>query len=319
MALDQVFLYVTQKCDIRCVTCYALDQLERNDDLPVDDLLVMLREFRSQGAWKLSFLGGEPTLHPALTDIAAAAHAVGYRFVRINTNGMFKREWLDAEATRSIDAMCFSIDGATAAVNDAIRKGARLDRVVANMRHAAGRGYDVRVNMTVTARNIDQVFEVMALVQDCGGREINLNVMFEMGYAVGRSDLAVSPQQWLTVYDEVLRRQAEFTIRIKVPPAFSAAKEFGRHRAAGHRCVATDEKRLYVASNGDVFPCLAMMNDPGRRIAEYTAGAVEALPTPDWTDDSVHNYCHFIKMRSDDVRPLCIFHKTRLNTRGENT
>jgi MoaA/NifB/PqqE/SkfB family radical SAM enzyme len=314
MALDQVFLYVTQKCNIRCITCYALDQLERDDDLPLDDLLVILHGMREQGAWKLSFLGGEPTVHPALTGIATAAHAMGYRFVRVNTNGMFKTAWLDAPATRSIDAICFSIDGATAAINDAIRKGARFDRVIANLRHAASVGYDVRANMTVTSRNAHQVFDVMRLVEDCGGREINLNVMFEMGYASGRSDLGVAPQQWLAIYDEVLRRQREFTIRIKVPPAFTAPADIARHRADGHRCLAVDGSRTYVASNGDAYPCLAMMDQRANRTSEYLDGALAAR-APSWQsaaiDDSVHDYCHFIKMRSDGLKPLCIFHKTR--------
>lgn len=320
MTLEQVFLYVTQKCNIRCVTCYALDQLERDEDLPLDDLLIILRSLREQGAWKLSFLGGEPTVHPALTDIATAAHAMGFRFVRINTNGMFKTAWLDADATRSIDAMCFSIDGATAEVNDAIRRGSRFDRVIANLRHAASVGYDVRANMTVTSRNIEQVFDVMTLVQDSGGREINLNVMFEMGYATGRSDLAVPPDQWLTTYDEVIRRQGEFTIRIKVPPAFSAQQDLPRHRAEGHRCLAVDGSRAYVASNGDSYPCLAMMEDRGNRTSEYADGVVTQMPSPSWQStvpgDSAHDYCHFIKLRSDGLKPLCIFHKSRLSSAG---
>ena len=317
MALEQVFLYVTQKCNIRCITCYALDQLERDDDLPPADLLAILRGMREQGAWKLSFLGGEPTVHPALTDIAAAARAIGYRFVRVNTNGMFKTAWLDDPATRSIDAICFSIDGATAEINDAIRKGSRFDRVIANLRYAASAGYDVRANMTVTSRNAHQVFDVMRLVEECGGREINLNVMFEMGYASGRSDLGVAPEEWLAIYAEVVRRQHEFTIRIKVPPAFTAPPDITRHRAAGHRCLAVDGSRTYVASNGDTYPCLAMMDQRANRNGEYVNGALAAA-VPSWQDaargDAVHDYCHFITMRSDGLKPLCIFHKTRLNS-----
>lgn len=318
MALEQVFLYVTQKCNIRCVTCYALDQLERADDLSVDDLLAVLRALRDQGAWKLSLLGGEPTVHPSLTTITRAARTMGYRFIRINTNGMFKPSFLEAPDTRSIDVMCFSIDGATADVNDTIRKGARLDRVITNMQCAAAIGFDVRANMTVTARNIDQVFEVIALVERCGGREVNLNVMFEMGYAQGRDDLAVPPERWLRVYDEVVRREADFGVRIKIPPAYSWPIDLAHHREQGHRCVAFDENRRYVASNGDVFPCLAMMDDRDHRVAEFTNGSLTSVAAPPAVDAHapVHDFCHFIKLRTDGLRPLCIFHKTRLNSRS---
>jgi MoaA/NifB/PqqE/SkfB family radical SAM enzyme len=301
MSLQQVFLYVTQKCNIRCVTCYALDQLERDDDLPVDELLRVLRTMRAEGAWKLSFLGGEPTVHPRLAEIAAAARAMGFRFVRVNTNGMFKASWLEAPGTRAIDVFCFSIDGATAAVNDAIRKGARLERVLANMRLAASLGYDVRANMTVTSRNVDQIADVIALVQGCGGTEVNINVMFQMGYALDREDLAVAPARWREAYDAVVRRHREFTVRIKIPPAFAARDEVPRHRAEGHRCAAADGTRRYVSSNGDVYPCLVMMDRP-------------APESPaDLADDALHDHCHFVKMKVDGELPLCIFHKTRLN------
>jgi MoaA/NifB/PqqE/SkfB family radical SAM enzyme len=314
MALEQVFLYVTQKCNIRCVTCYALDQLERADDLSVDQLLVVLASLRAQGASKLSLLGGEPTLHPQLTRITCGARQLGFTFVRINTNGMFGRAFLDAEATRSIDVMCFSLDGSTAAVNDAIRKGARLDRITANMQRAAALGYDVRANMTVTSRNLFQVIDVIGLVQRLGATEINLNVMFAMGYANGRDDLAVSPREWFAVYDEVVRRHSEFSLRIKIPRAFAPAGDLALHKADGHRCVAMDGTRRYVASNGDVFPCLAMMDDRVRRVGEFSNGSLEptsaiAAATP----AAVHDYCHFIKMQTGGLHPLCIFHKTRLN------
>jgi MoaA/NifB/PqqE/SkfB family radical SAM enzyme len=314
MALDQVFLYVTQKCNIRCVTCYALDQLERAEDLSVDQLLTVLGQFRAQAAWKLSILGGEPTVHPQLTYITSAARAMGFRFVRINTNGMFKASFLEADATRSIDVICFSIDGATPAVNDAIRKGARLERIIANMQHAAALGYDVRANMTVTSRNIHEVFEVIALVERCGSREINLNVMFEMGYAEGREDLAVPPDQWLRIYDEVVRRRSEFAIGIKIPLAYAAPADLRHHQDDGHRCVAFDGSRRYVASNGDVFPCLAMMDDRGQRLAEFANGSLSAIKPMTADATSIHDYCHFIRLRTDGLRPLCLFHKTRLNS-----
>jgi MoaA/NifB/PqqE/SkfB family radical SAM enzyme len=272
----------------------------------------MLRQFRAQGATRLSFLGGEPTVNPRLSESAVAAKAMGFRFVRVNTNGMFRPSWLQDQRTRSIDAICFSIDGSTPAVNDAIRKGSRLTRVVDAMQQAARLGYDVRANMTVTSANVDQVADVIALVQQSGGAEINLNVMFEMGYAAGRDDLAVPRDRWRLVYEHLQRHHADFTIRIKVPPAFALPSEIGGHRAAGHRCVAADGSRVYVASNGDVFTCLTMMDDRERRTAEYVMGRIRPVRTADWPA-RVHDYCHFVKLPTAGALPLCIFHKSRLN------
>lgn len=313
MALEQVFLYVTQHCNIRCITCYALDQLQRDSDLPFDDLVRLLSELRARGAWRLSLLGGEPTVYRPLGDLVTRARALGYTFVRINTNGMFATSLLRDPRMRAIDVFCFSVDGATPAVNDAIRKGARLERILANMRAARDAGFDVRMNTTVTARNIDQVFDIIDLAQRTGVSEVNLNVMFLMGYALGQQDLSVSPSVWRATYQEILRRRREFTMRIKLPPAFAEASELPQHRANGHRCLAMDDSRWYVASNGDAFPCLALMDNVGHRVAEFRDGHMVPCSNGPSTDEGVHDYCHFVKMASDGLHPLCIFYKDRLN------
>jgi MoaA/NifB/PqqE/SkfB family radical SAM enzyme len=304
MALDQVFLYVTQKCNIRCVTCYALDQLERHDDLSEADLLAVLAKLQSQGAWKLSFLGGEPTVHPRLRDIAASARSLGYRFMRVNTNGMIPTSWLRAESTKAIDVFCFSVDGSTSEVNDAIRKGARLTRVIANMELAATLGFDVRVNMTVTSANLHQIRDVIALAKNAGACEVNLNVMFQMGYASAREDLCVDPAQWRAIYDDLIANHDHLGVRLKIPRAFASHDELSGCREQGHRCLAAEGSRVYVSSNGDAYPCLTMMDDETWRVGDEIDARL--------LGDAVHDYCHFIKMRSDEFRPLCIFHKTRL-------
>jgi MoaA/NifB/PqqE/SkfB family radical SAM enzyme len=232
--LEQVFLYVTQHCNIRCVTCYALDQLERDTDLAFDDLVQALRALRGRGAWRLSFLGGEPTVYNRLGEVTAAARDLGFSFVRVNTNGMFAPSLFDRPILRGVDVLCFSVDGATAAVNDSIRQGSRLAHVAANMRTAASRGFDVRANVTITSRNIGEVFDIIRLVEDAGGREVNLNVMFMMGYANSHRALAVAPPDWRATYEEVLRRHREFRVRIKLPPAFAASSELADHRRQGH-------------------------------------------------------------------------------------
>lgn len=301
---EQVFLYVTQRCNIRCVTCYALDQLERSTDLDEDGLLRVLASQRERGAWRLSFLGGEPTVHPRLREIAASARELGFSFVRLNTNGMFSERWLRAEETRAIDVFCFSLDGSTAAVNDTIRKGARFDRIVSNMRLAASLGYDVRANMTVTSANLHQVDDVIDIVRDVGGTEVNINVMFQMGYALDHEDLSVDPKAWRAAYARLTSGERRFGVRLKVPQAFATASELAESRRNGHRCLAADGSRTYVASNGDAYPCLVMMDNPGHRMQ---GDRVEPMP------DSVHDYCRYINLRTDEFLPLCIFHKTRLS------
>lgn len=311
--LEQVFLYVTRRCNLRCAICYALPQLERGVDLDFDQMVQALAGLRAEGAWKLTILGGEPTSYRPLTDLLSVAKQLGYRFLRINTNGLFPSSLLADPRMHQLDVICFSIDGATQEVNAELRGGAQLDRITANMQAAVSQGYDVRINFTVTSRNLDQVFGVIELAQEIQASEVNMNVIFQMGEALEHADLAVSPGSWLEIYSAVLRWHEHFSVRIKIPRTFALAAELAKHRERGHHCLALDGTRVYVASNGDTFPCVVMMDDRRYRTREFDEENLAQLHQPLSAGDSLNDHCYFIKRLSDGFLPLCIFYKERLN------
>ena len=64
--LRQVFLYLTDECNLRCKQClYKLEigfQLERKE-IPLDEAERLISDFHEMGARKLTIMGGEPTLY----------------------------------------------------------------------------------------------------------------------------------------------------------------------------------------------------------------------------------------------------------------
>jgi MoaA/NifB/PqqE/SkfB family radical SAM enzyme len=136
MVQRQLFLYVTQQCNIRCIMCYSLDTLERGRDLTFEETIKVLRYFRNEGIQKLSLLGGEPTKYAQLPELIEGAAEIGYTFIRIATNGIFNRRLLDDPRVRILEVICFSIDGATPEVNDPIRNGGRLWITLRNLDYA---------------------------------------------------------------------------------------------------------------------------------------------------------------------------------------
>src|SRR5258708_32210993 len=83
-----VYLYVTDKCQLRCGHCYMGERLEIGRTMPLADVLHNLSLWRKMGGSKLSILGGEPTLHPDFELIVEAANRTGYEKVILNTNGL---------------------------------------------------------------------------------------------------------------------------------------------------------------------------------------------------------------------------------------
>jgi len=297
--LEQVFLYVTSKCNLSCRTCYAQDL---HGTMIQEDAMRYLKIGRDWGAWKATIIGGEPTMYSNLGNLIHLAKLIGYSFVRINTNGMFDKTFLNQPGVEDLDVICFSVDGPVPDVNDYIRRGANLNTILENMRYARNLGYEVRVNTTVTSLNMKEVSQIIYLVQEFGASEINLNVIISMGNAINNSYLTIQPNEWHLVYMEIMNKFSDFKIRIKIPPAFSRREDLGMHAQCGHKCVALDFSRLYITPDGNIYPCILFLG----RNKPFTLKVFKRLTRN-------QNYCKFLNSSDTHYLPLCIFYKNRLN------
>src|SRR5918912_1482321 len=58
-----VYLYITEACQLRCEHCYMGERLDRALKMSLPQIVETLTIWRSMGGSKLTILGGEPTLH----------------------------------------------------------------------------------------------------------------------------------------------------------------------------------------------------------------------------------------------------------------
>lgn len=84
-----VLLEVTQRCNLNCPICFADAGKKEQADPDLKEIEVQLRLLMdAAGKCNLQFSGGEPTVRDDLPDIIAMAHAMGYPFIQLNTNGI---------------------------------------------------------------------------------------------------------------------------------------------------------------------------------------------------------------------------------------
>src|ERR1022692_4237318 len=100
--LRQIFLYLTYSCPFRCNHCLIGDR--RGSFYAASEVRNILMMLRSHGAAKVTLLGGEPTVHPHLTEVIDAAKSLGYQVV-LDTNGSFPPALFASPAFRSLDAI----------------------------------------------------------------------------------------------------------------------------------------------------------------------------------------------------------------------
>ncbi|MFN2529820.1 MAG: radical SAM protein [Pyrinomonadaceae bacterium] len=160
-------LELTNICNLHCSYC------SRDEDalyatsasfFPVDLLKHLLTDARQvAGIERVSFTGGEPTLHPRFGNVLdiVAANNLKASFV---TNGWhFARVWpLVLTYRETLTHVAFSFDGITREVHDRWRGAGSFDRLIAALArcHAAGIPFTIKM---VIRRDLTHILEQVAM------------------------------------------------------------------------------------------------------------------------------------------------------------
>jgi radical SAM protein with 4Fe4S-binding SPASM domain len=84
---DFLWLELTQKCNLRCLHCYAEAGGNIKDaGLSPGDYKRIIQEASALGFKSIQFTGGEATLHPDLMELLGYAKACGYELIELYTN-----------------------------------------------------------------------------------------------------------------------------------------------------------------------------------------------------------------------------------------
>lgn len=187
--------HLFKPCDARCDFCFATFRDVRGR-LSVSDARRVIDLLRAAGGEKLTFAGGEPTLHPHIGDLVVHAKDVGF-VTGVVTNGSRLDALLDRQAG-SLDWAALSVDSGDERTQAALGRG-RGDHVQCSVR-LADRCRDVRVrvklNTVVTALNHDE--DMSGLVRRMAPERWKVfQVLRVMGQNDGRVEpLLITPEQF---------------------------------------------------------------------------------------------------------------------------
>jgi len=157
-----------RNCNYRCKYCYATfcDGDQSGVRVPDSDIHAVTR-LLAQGFKKVTFVGGEPTLYPGLSNLLSIAKSEG-ALTNVVTNGsVLTHNWLMANRTK-LDFLTLSIDSGVYATLSAIgrvtTKGESLppERLVSLALAAKAAGIAVKVNTVVT--HLNQAEDLSALI-----------------------------------------------------------------------------------------------------------------------------------------------------------
>jgi Fe-coproporphyrin III synthase len=183
--LPLVTLYLTERCNSRCVSCDYWRHGKK--DLELTDVARLLPSFEALGTQVVLLSGGEPLLNPAWADIAQLLRSRGLKLWLL-TSGLALAKHA-ARAAKLFDAITVSLDGTTPHTYAAIRGLNAFARVCTGIRAAASAGAAVSVRVTVQRANFRELPQFVPLTRALGARQVSfVAVDVANPHAFARSD-----------------------------------------------------------------------------------------------------------------------------------
>jgi MoaA/NifB/PqqE/SkfB family radical SAM enzyme len=249
-----VFFHILTQCNLQCRHCYINPEQHGTQRLAIATIAAWLAEFskRSPGA-DLIFLGGEPTLHPDLAEAIKIARRLGYGSITIDTNGYLFHDILEKVTPDLVDAISFSLDGASAATNDPIRGEGSFDVCVQGIRAAVAKRFSTSLIYTVSRLNLEELAALPPLLSELKIDHFFIQVIGLRGRSGGCAEqesvwLQVSRDEWENSVLPVARQVAAQGIRVTYPKVYLDPGE-------PFECAGRVADNYFIFPNGRVYRC----------------------------------------------------------------
>jgi MoaA/NifB/PqqE/SkfB family radical SAM enzyme/SAM-dependent methyltransferase len=174
--LREVWLHVTDRCNLACRHCLVSSGPERDDGVSAEALRQLIRQGCDLGADTFFFTGGEPLLRRDLPELLRQVIDCGATAV-VMTNGTLLDEELAAqlgEMPREKVHLQVSLDGSSAERNDVLRSRGSFDGAVRGIERAVAAGLDVTVATVALRQNLDDLAPIAEVAHGLGVRQLHL-------------------------------------------------------------------------------------------------------------------------------------------------
>jgi MoaA/NifB/PqqE/SkfB family radical SAM enzyme len=282
--LPLVTLYLSERCNSRCVSC---DYWRHGTaDMNLAAVRMLLPDLARLHTEVALLSGGEPLLNPEWEQIAQVLRQAGLRLWLLSSGLSLAKHARRAAAL--FDTITVSLDGTNRDTYSAIRGLDAFDKVCDGIRAAAQAGARVTVRVTLQHANFRELARFVELARDCGARQISfLAVDVANPHAFGRtddftSDLALTNEElpeFSRLLDALERDHAEEFRRGFIAESPGKLRRLAQYFAAVRgqgsyppvRCNAPEYSAV-IDARANVRPCFFIPGTP-----EATLGAGGAL------------------------------------------
>ena len=260
--LTSVDVYVTSQCNRRCTYCFL------PSDFFASRARMSLTAFSDVVAWcrrysvsEITFLGGEPSLHPSFAEMVSLASSQGLD-IRVVTNGARQFQRLMESGLigpHNMSRVAVSLDTLDETVQDAFRgRGAWRD-AMDTIRLLVGRGVLFDINVTGVRLVLEGLEELIRFADGAGCRRVNVHWPSRIGLG---ADLTASQIPDREEWQKLVRLVAG---RVETRPDFFVEIERGfldqDDPLIG--CALNDFSNLQILPDGRAYRCGLLVDQVG--------------------------------------------------------
>jgi len=276
-----VYLAVTNRCNLRCFYCYG-EYAERKNwpEFTTEELITLIDDLARHGTRLLQLQGGEPLLRD---DIGRLVDRVKHNGIICDmiTNGMLVERKLDV--VKRLDSICISLDGREE-LNDRNRGSGTFVQTMRAIELASSSGVPTRLNAVLTSQTEEADLRFLAETARRFGALLNFSLSFQ--YEALKEG---GPSHHLDIPDEKIRKLLEgiknlqhqgypiqFTRQahdVALNWPFSYQKRMARAAELPPdfkypKCYHADYV-VFIDGDGSVYPCCNFWGKPRWNVREH--------------------------------------------------
>lgn len=295
---------IIKECNLNCVFCSAAAPKIKNDYIENGNVNIVVDKLMSSGIKYISIRGGEPTLYRDITKVIEKLIHGGI-FVEIVTNGCHvNAEFVDTIATlpKSMYRIKISIDSYRESVNDNQRGRGSFDIATNAMELCHENGIEYRNQMVITTNNYQDIKNTYELCASLGAVSFGCMLLLPIGRGKN-SKLRISLNkeillQLISIIENPKDTKVEKiglgvdAIKLYTPYLNDESITSQESVNIGHIKCNGAKTRIYINSNGDIYPCDLLQYD------EFLLGNI--MNNDDfWYSQNARRFCNINRLNTE--------------------
>ncbi|MGD1152469.1 MAG: radical SAM protein [Syntrophales bacterium] len=180
-----VFIAITNKCNLACKHCNVYPTRNSTSDLTTDEWIKFIRRLAELKVFTLWISGGEPFMRD---DVFSILHEIEKHHFHygLNTNATLIDENTSQRisALKKLFSIVVSLDGSTPAIHDKQRGKGSFDRTIRGIENLLKHNRHVSTYTTVTRNNYQDIENIIILGKSLGLVAVKFNELLPLGNAV---------------------------------------------------------------------------------------------------------------------------------------